>query len=245
MNSLLPTTPHSECDKYIQGGSVAPGSNAGLKHFTLRLAEIIEKSRTTTYSDLADTLLADLNTAEVQAEEKNVRRRVYDALNVLEAIGCVQKGSKLIEWIGWPSELNRAGTGLVTGETAVARMFAKRDDMLRRLTSRIERSQEQAVKLLCLCNLIKRNKDAILPLLVNAQRRGFDAPNPFPVPFMMVLAPESAKTDVYISEDARHAEIVFNDGVRYDVYDDCGVLQLMGLGEPSPACLESVLTAEE
>ena len=49
---------------------------------------------------------------------------------------------------------------------------------------------------------------------------------------MVILAPETAKTDVFIAEDARHAEIVFNDGVRYDVYDDAGVLQLLGLGQP-------------
>lgn len=94
---------------------------------------------------------------------------------------------------------------------------------------------------MCLCNLIDRNKDAILPLLVAAQRCGYDAPNPFPVPFMMILAPETAKTDVYISSDARHAEIVFNDGVRYDVYDDCGVLQLMGLGTPKDTTLNADL----
>jgi hypothetical protein len=164
---------------------------------------------------------------------QNVRRRIYDALNVLEAIGVVQKGSKNITWVGWPAELNQAGGGLRMGEMAIARLFARRDALLQRLTTRLEKNQQQAVKLLCLCNLINRNKDAILPLLLAAQKGGYDAPNPFPVPFMMILAPETAKTDVFISDDAHRAEIIFNDGVRYDVYDDCGVLQLMGLGVPS------------
>ena len=66
----------------LTAGSITPGSNAGLKHFTLRMAEIIEKLHKTTYNDLADALLSDLTSADVQAEEKNVRRRVYDALNV-------------------------------------------------------------------------------------------------------------------------------------------------------------------
>jgi hypothetical protein len=164
---------------------------------------------------------------------QNVRRRIYDALNVLEAIGVVQKGSKNITWVGWPAELNQAGGGLRFGEMAIARLFARRDALLQKLTTRLEKNQQQAVKLLCLCNLINRNKDAILPLLLAAQKGGYDAPNPFPVPFMMILAPETAKTDVFISDDAHRAEIIFNDGVRYDVYDDCGVLQLMGLGVPS------------
>jgi len=80
----------------LTAGSVAPGSNAGLKvryrlfrtrtfatitltlafvsrplqHFTLRMAELIEKMGRTTYNDLADALLSDLNSADVQAEEK-------------------------------------------------------------------------------------------------------------------------------------------------------------------------------
>ena len=94
----------------------------------------------------------------------------------------MKKGSKVIEWIGWPAELNKSRSGLGTGEMAVARLFAKRDDLLKKLTWRIEKNQEEAVKVLCLANLVKRNQDALLPLLIAAQKRGFDAPNPFPVP---------------------------------------------------------------
>jgi len=35
-------------------------------------------------------------------DEKNIRRRVYDALNVLMAIGVITKEKKTITWVGLP-----------------------------------------------------------------------------------------------------------------------------------------------
>lgn len=40
-------------------------------------------------------------------DEKNIRRRVYDALNVLEAVGMIDKNKKQIKWKGWPSVRRR------------------------------------------------------------------------------------------------------------------------------------------
>lgn len=38
-----------------------------------------------------------------QYDEKNIRRRVYDALNVLMAVGIILKDKKDIQWKGFPS----------------------------------------------------------------------------------------------------------------------------------------------
>lgn len=38
-------------------------------------------------------------------EEKNIRRRVYDALNVLLAMKIITKDRKLIRWYGMPASL--------------------------------------------------------------------------------------------------------------------------------------------
>jgi E2F/DP family winged-helix DNA-binding domain len=39
-----------------------------------------------------------------QYEEKNIRRRVYDALNVLLALNIISKDRKTIRWVGVPSD---------------------------------------------------------------------------------------------------------------------------------------------
>lgn len=66
----------------------------------------------TSYPQVADELVAELTnpkTAGVAAakayDEKNIRRRVYDALNVLEAMDIVQKDKKRIRWLGLPGGL--------------------------------------------------------------------------------------------------------------------------------------------
>lgn len=53
------------------------------------------------YSTLHVTKLRTLVT--VQCEEKNIRRRVYDALNVLIAMKIIHKDGKSIRWTGMPA----------------------------------------------------------------------------------------------------------------------------------------------
>jgi len=35
-------------------------------------------------------------------EDKNVKRRVYDALNVLLSAGVIRRNGKMVEWAGFP-----------------------------------------------------------------------------------------------------------------------------------------------
>mmetsp|Transcript_20765 Transcript_20765/g.29154 ORF Transcript_20765/g.29154 Transcript_20765/m.29154 type:complete len:94 (+) Transcript_20765:281-562(+) len=39
-----------------------------------------------------------------KSSAKNIRRRIYDAINVLEAMGVVSKDKKQISWLGLPSD---------------------------------------------------------------------------------------------------------------------------------------------
>ena len=220
----------------ISGGTVAPASptsmqQAGLKHFTLRLCELIEKKQICTYNVLSDALIEDLRHDSVVVEEKNVRRRVYDALNVLDAIVVVRKGSsKEIRWLGWPKERNKGGTRSSRKQS----LYMKRAELLRKVKGQLESTSELSAKLFCLSNLILRNKDAPLPLLLVAQDSGIQAPNPFTVPFMMIVAPDGSKTGVNISDDCRHAELNFHNS-PYRIFDDMSVMRMMGLGGP---CLD-------
>lgn len=44
-----------------------------------------------------------MRAGQQQYDEKNIRRRVYDALNVLMAVGIILKDKKDIQWKGFPS----------------------------------------------------------------------------------------------------------------------------------------------
>lgn len=45
-------------------------------------------------------------------DEKNIRRRVYDAFNVLQAIKVIKKQGKEITWVGRPQEQTQQILGL-------------------------------------------------------------------------------------------------------------------------------------
>lgn len=67
----------------------------------------MEAKGRTTYNEVADELVAEMSRIEMankngQYDEKNIRRRVYDAINVLMAMDIIQKEKKEILWKGFP-----------------------------------------------------------------------------------------------------------------------------------------------
>ena len=83
-------------------------ANKGLRHFSLKVCEKVQEKGVTTYNEVADELVEEFRkngecgSPGNQYDEKNIRRRVYDALNVLIAMEIVQKEKKEISWKGLP-----------------------------------------------------------------------------------------------------------------------------------------------
>ncbi|XP_008681441.1 transcription factor-like protein DPB isoform X2 [Zea mays] len=96
--------------------AVGPDKNGrGLRQFSMRVCEKVESKGRTTYNEVADELVAEFsdpninidspdpdNSSAQQYDEKNIRRRVYDALNVLMAMEIISKDKKEIQWRGLP-----------------------------------------------------------------------------------------------------------------------------------------------
>lgn len=199
----------------------------GLKHFSVKVAEKVEGLRNTNYNQVADDLVAEMS-ADAKAglldgnfDEKNVRRRVYDALNVLEALSIIDKDKKDIKWRGWPGDI---------AESPKEKLMMELEKLAARLDFKARNLETIASKALCLSNLIIRNKDAPMPVLLRAQEKGLDAPNPLALPFMLVHAPANAEIDVNISSDQRSAELDFQHW-PFQIFDDETVMKLMGLCE--------------
>ncbi|KAG8367827.1 hypothetical protein BUALT_Bualt16G0113100 [Buddleja alternifolia] len=84
-------------------------SGRGLRQFSMKVCEKVESKGRTTYNEVADELVAEfadpnnsLAPDQQQYDEKNIRRRVYDALNVLMAMDIISKDKKEIQWRGLP-----------------------------------------------------------------------------------------------------------------------------------------------
>uniref|UniRef100_A0A2P2LPE8 Transcription factor-like protein DPB n=1 Tax=Rhizophora mucronata TaxID=61149 RepID=A0A2P2LPE8_RHIMU len=88
----------------------ADKTGRGLRQFSMKVCEKVESKGTTTYNEVADELVAEFadpsnsvsSPDQQQYDEKNIRRRVYDALNVLMALDIISKDKKEIQWKGLP-----------------------------------------------------------------------------------------------------------------------------------------------
>ena len=73
-------------------------SKNGLKILSWKVKEIVERLGSSTYQEVADSLVKETEEFEGDSkDEKNIRRRVYDALNVLIAAGVLVKNNKKVE----------------------------------------------------------------------------------------------------------------------------------------------------
>ena len=79
----------------------------GLRHFSTRVCKKVEEKQKTSFNEVADEIVHDFVKSQESGgkphNEKNIRRRVYDALNVLMAMGVITKKRKAIVWKGLPS----------------------------------------------------------------------------------------------------------------------------------------------
>ncbi|CAO3625591.1 unnamed protein product [Cunninghamella echinulata] len=72
----------------------------GLRHFSKQVCDKVKDHGITTYDQVVQELSMDLSSASCHFDQKNIRRRVYDALNVLMAIKIIEKDKKEIKWLG-------------------------------------------------------------------------------------------------------------------------------------------------
>lgn len=74
----------------------------------MRVCQKVKEKGVTSYNEVADELVNE-ETDDAGAngsgsyDQKNIRRRVYDALNVLMAMNIISKEKKEIKWIGLPT----------------------------------------------------------------------------------------------------------------------------------------------
>jgi len=126
VNKRIPPAKVAKTDKKLQArgaGDVAKkkrlqrphayiGDRAqkGLRQFSIKVSRKVKTKGSTSYNQVADELVEEflsdparkaMSEFDQAYDDKNIRRRVYDALNVLEAIGIIRKGEKKqIHWSG-------------------------------------------------------------------------------------------------------------------------------------------------
>ncbi|KAJ4704960.1 transcription factor-like protein DPB [Melia azedarach] len=191
-------------------------SGRGLRQFSMKVCEKVESKGRTTYNEVADELVAEFadpsnslaSPDQQQYDEKNIRRRVYDALNVLMAMDIISKDKKEIQWKGLPR----------TSLNDIEELKAERLGLRNRIEKKGAYLQELEEQYVGLQNLIQRNEQ--LYSSGNAPSGGVA------LPFILVQTRPHATVEVEISEDMQLVHFDFN-STPFELHDDNYVLKAM------------------
>ncbi|PIA29156.1 hypothetical protein AQUCO_06200025v1 [Aquilegia coerulea] len=218
------TAPTQPTPTFIVKKKRAAGGDKGrgLRQFSMRVCEKVQSKGRTTYNEVADELVAEfsdpcnnvLTPSQQQDDEKNIRRRVYDAINVLMAMDIISKDRKEIQWKGLPHvSLND-----------IEELKAERVAVRSRIEKKAAYLQELEEQYIGLQNLIQRNEQLY--------GSGIAPTGGVALPFILVQTRPHATVEVEISEDMQLVHFDFN-STPFELNDDNYVLKAMRLcGRP-------------
>ncbi|KAI9987775.1 hypothetical protein PInf_023819 [Phytophthora infestans] len=195
--------------------------NKGLRHFSMKVCQKVEEKHVTSYNEVADDLVREFVTMrpnDAVYDEKNIRRRVYDALNVLRAMDIISKERKEIRWKGLPSNLQHDSEMLLT----------ERNERMKSVEQKKQHLQDLLVQQVAMKNLLKRN----------AERKRKESENPTAativrdegrvfLPFIAVNTSKDTVIQCEMSEDRQ--DIFFNFSAPFEIHDDADILQKLNL----------------
>lgn len=211
-------------------GKDANKTSKGLRHFSMKVCEKVREKGRTTYNEVADELVeefstlkdVDLDMGGKGYDEKNIRRRVYDALNVLMAMDIIAKVKKDIMWKGLPSNAGQ--------ELGV--LLEEKESRLKSIERKKEILGELLTQQIVLKNLINRNSSKVA--VPDDQR--------IPLPFIIVSTEQD--TQVHCEMGEERTDISFRFNKPFQIHDDVEILKQMGLEECRPADIAKMIPSQ-
>jgi len=203
----------------------------GLRHFSMKVCEKVRKKGTTSYNEVADELVAEFTNPSLmtsptdQYDQKNIRRRVYDALNVLMAMNIISKEKKEIRWLGLPTNSLQECLNLEKDKQR----------RIERIKLKTQQLHDLILQQISFKNLVERNRRV-------ENKCGPPAANSaIQLPFIIVNTSRKTVIDCSISNDKM--EYLFNFNDKFEIHDDIEVLKRMGmvLGLDKGECSEGDL----
>ncbi|XP_056612464.1 transcription factor Dp-2 isoform X3 [Triplophysa dalaica] len=197
----------------------ADKNGKGLRHFSMKVCEKVQKKGTTSYNEVADELVTEFTHASSLIptdsqvyDQKNIRRRVYDALNVLMAMNIISKEKKEIRWIGLPTNSAQECHNLEL----------EKQKRLERIRQKRAQLEELLLQQIAFKNLVQRNQAN--------EASPQSPPSPGSViqlPFIILNTDVRTVIDCSISSDK--CEYLFNFDNTFEIHDDIEILKRMGM----------------
>lgn len=190
--------------------------------------------------------------AKKNHDDKNIRRRVYDALNVLMAMEIITKNKKEITWRGLPGSIDQATCGVhgsgngeaktgVDGLSRSQRVQQLRMEVKKRKESiqkKMECLQELLVQNVCFQNLLRRNYHKEVEES-RQSRSNFNATadaiyaetieekEKIPLPFIIVNTDSKAIVQCEMCPSRTDVSLEFS--LPFEINDDNEILKQLGM----------------
>eukprot|EP00557_Chaetoceros_sp_GSL56_P005122 CAMPEP_0176499668 /NCGR_PEP_ID=MMETSP0200_2-20121128/13062_1 /TAXON_ID=947934 /ORGANISM="Chaetoceros sp., Strain GSL56" /LENGTH=331 /DNA_ID=CAMNT_0017898127 /DNA_START=73 /DNA_END=1068 /DNA_ORIENTATION=- len=222
---------------------------SSLRYISSKVCKIVESKGTTTYNEVANELVIEalklfdgehFPEKKKKDHEKNIRRRVYDALNVLLATDIMSKTKerdnreKTIHWKGYRSCIGSSSTSSPPSASCSELVNLEREKqvMLAEIEKKKRCLQELLVQNVCFQNLENRNKRMKLYEKSKEEDR-------IPLPFIVVNAAENAVIQCEMNQD--QTDVMFDFDVPFEINDDNEILKKLGMSQASYQDLETLL----
>lgn len=174
----------------------------GLRYFSKKVCEKVMQKGTTTYNEVSNELVREYAlTTGRSIEQKNIKRRIYDAFNVLVAMNIIEKDKKEIKWIGSPEFENVSNLKKTKTE----------------LKKRLEKKREILAELKKQHNLYKRLAER------NIQKHDLNSLDNIKLPFVLVHT--NCMDEVYCAMNEERSNFTFTFTQPFWIYDDCEILR--------------------
>mmetsp|Transcript_7233 Transcript_7233/g.10587 ORF Transcript_7233/g.10587 Transcript_7233/m.10587 type:complete len:285 (+) Transcript_7233:99-953(+) len=198
-------------------------ASKGLRHFSMKVCRKVEEKGKTSYNEVADELVKEVMAERSESEprgkydEKNIRRRVYDALNVLMAMDIISKEKKEIRWKGLPTNAHH-DLDLLKREGQFREMEVKR---------KRESLRELLVQQVCFRNLIEHNR-----------KRDNECDEKIPLPFIVVNTHNTAVIQCEMSPD--RTDVMFDFSMPFEINDDNTILKRLQMNKTPFSVLQEM-----
>ncbi|KAI3945675.1 hypothetical protein MKW98_022949 [Papaver atlanticum] len=215
----------------VRGGGEKDGGR-GLRQFSIQVCKKVESKGRTTYNGVTDEIVDELSTTtpymKPNCNDKNIRRRVYDSLNVLIAADIISKDkNKEIQWRGM---LHAASPN------AVEQLKSQYLGLRNKIANKAAYLQELEDQFVGLQNLAQRNEQLCCSGRKDATSGGV------PLPFIIIQTPPPATIELEMSEDMQLLQFDFNN--TFQIHDDNFVLKSMGFCEGCPSPKKNYFSKE-
>ncbi|KAF7257967.1 hypothetical protein EG68_04387 [Paragonimus skrjabini miyazakii] len=220
----------------------------GLRRYARCVCDKVKEKGITSYSEVADELVHEyaaehpmIPSEQLHYIQKNIRRRVYDALNVLMALNVLQKEKKEIRWVGLPVNMIEE----------CRRLEEEREKSQIALRNKTVEIQDLILQLIAFKNLVMRNRindryrrsqssietqapgdngtsgDLHLQGFGPGGNMSKTRTEKIPLPFLVISTHRKTVIDCNISNDK--LEYLFNFDQAFEIRDEVDTLKRMGL----------------